>query len=197
MYIPSELEFPMNMTPNNSSALAAFVSRKAEIDVILPRLAALSAEHFNCTPDEVIWADVGTLESYLQRLRTVSDAAFCEGDTRPDIKAPAAPPEPRPGRGRRNQTICFGRLTAKQAIIPRASMAAPDPTRRLSRWLGDLEAGVGDLAACLERIEPAQGGHDALARLASDPMAFDQLEIVEATRSLGAEIHASLCLPAR
>src|SRR5208283_4516877 len=45
--------------------------------------------------------------------------------------------------------------------------------------------------------EPTEGGHDALARLAVDPMAFHHLEIFEATRSLGAEIHAGLCLPAR
>jgi hypothetical protein len=48
--------------------------------MILARLAALSAEHFNGTPDAVTWADVGTLDSHLQRLREVSDAAFHEGE---------------------------------------------------------------------------------------------------------------------
>jgi hypothetical protein len=43
----------MGKAPNNASALAAFVARKSEIDAILTRLAALSAEHFNCIPDEV------------------------------------------------------------------------------------------------------------------------------------------------
>jgi hypothetical protein len=70
----------MNKAPNNSAALAAFITRKAEIDTILARLAALSAEHFNCTPHEVTWADVGTLGSYLERLREVSGAAFREGE---------------------------------------------------------------------------------------------------------------------
>ena len=51
---------------DRSTALAAFIARKAEIDTILARLAALSAEHFNCTPDEITWADVGTLGSYLE-----------------------------------------------------------------------------------------------------------------------------------
>jgi hypothetical protein len=66
----------MGKAPHNAGALAAFVARKAEIDTILTRLAALSAKHFNCTPDEIAWADVGTLGSYLERLREVSDAAF-------------------------------------------------------------------------------------------------------------------------
>jgi hypothetical protein len=80
MYAATELEFPMSKAPNNSTALAAFIARKSEIDAILARLAAHSAEHFNCTPDRVSWADVGTLGSYLQRLRNVSDAAFHEGE---------------------------------------------------------------------------------------------------------------------
>ena len=65
MYGARELEFPVGKTPNNSAAIAAVVARKAEIDTNLTRLAALSAEHFNCTSDEVTWADVG---SYLERL---------------------------------------------------------------------------------------------------------------------------------
>jgi hypothetical protein len=70
----------MGKAPHNASAFAAFVARKAEIDTILARLAGLSAEHFNCTPDEITWADVGTLGSYLEGLRRVSDAAFHEGE---------------------------------------------------------------------------------------------------------------------
>jgi hypothetical protein len=70
----------MRQLPDNSAVFAAFIVRKTEIDTVLTRLAALSAEHFNCTPDEVTWADVETLGSYLQRLREVSDAAFHEGE---------------------------------------------------------------------------------------------------------------------
>jgi hypothetical protein len=80
MYAASKLDVPMSKAPNNSTALAAFISSKTEIDTILTRLAALSAAHFNCMPDEVTWADVGTLGSYLQRLQDVSDAAFHEGE---------------------------------------------------------------------------------------------------------------------
>jgi hypothetical protein len=70
----------MRIAPNNSEALSPFIVRKAEIDTILARLAALSAEHFNRAPDTVTWADVGTLGSHLERLREISDAAFHEGE---------------------------------------------------------------------------------------------------------------------
>jgi hypothetical protein len=67
-------------TPDNSLTLATFIAREAEIDTILARLIALSGEHFNTDPDEATWAHVGTLGSYLDGLRRVSDAAFHEGE---------------------------------------------------------------------------------------------------------------------
>jgi hypothetical protein len=70
----------MRKSPDNREALAAFVARKAEVDTLLARLAALSADHFNRAPDDVTWADVGTLSGYLKGLREVSDAAFHEGE---------------------------------------------------------------------------------------------------------------------
>src|SRR5689334_22374728 len=63
---------PMHQLSDGSAALAAFIARKTEIDTILARLAALSADHFNRSPDEITWADVGTLGSHLERLREVS-----------------------------------------------------------------------------------------------------------------------------
>jgi hypothetical protein len=44
MYGATELEFPMSKEPSNSAAVAAFIARKSEIDAILARLAALSAQ---------------------------------------------------------------------------------------------------------------------------------------------------------
>ena len=44
----------MRKPADNSEALAAFIAHKAEVDMILARLVALSADHFNCTPDAVI-----------------------------------------------------------------------------------------------------------------------------------------------
>ena len=79
-YVLPGTEIPNAQTPRQQRCPFALIGCKAEIDIILDRLAALSAEHFNCVPDEVTWADVGTLGSYLQRLREVSDAAFHEGE---------------------------------------------------------------------------------------------------------------------
>ena len=70
----------MRQAKDNSQALAAFIARKTEIDTILARLTALSADHFGSEPDTVTWGDVGTLASYLKGLREISNAAFHEGE---------------------------------------------------------------------------------------------------------------------
>jgi hypothetical protein len=64
----------------NEDAHAAFVSRKAEIDAILTRLQALSADHFGYAPDDVTWGHVGTLENYADLLKRITDMAFNEGE---------------------------------------------------------------------------------------------------------------------
>jgi hypothetical protein len=74
---------PMQNRPDNSKALDAFIAKKIEIDDMLERLTTLSAEHFNIHPDEVHWAHVGTLQSYADLLRRISDAAFKEGEHAP------------------------------------------------------------------------------------------------------------------
>jgi hypothetical protein len=65
---------------SNADALAAFVSRKAEIDAMLTRLQKLSDDHFNYSPDEVTWAHVGTLGYYAELLKRVTDSAFNESE---------------------------------------------------------------------------------------------------------------------
>jgi hypothetical protein len=65
---------------HNSKALDAFLAAKAEIDTMLARLAALSDDHFEASPDEITWGHVGTLNHYRDRLREISDAAFKEGE---------------------------------------------------------------------------------------------------------------------
>jgi hypothetical protein len=64
---------------SNEEALAAFVSKKAEIDVMLARLQALSDDHFNYSPDEIDWGHVGTLGCYAELLKRATDSAFNEG----------------------------------------------------------------------------------------------------------------------
>jgi hypothetical protein len=65
---------------SKEQALAAFVSKKAEIDAMLTRVQALSDDHFGYAPDEVSWAHVGTLEHYAELLKRITDSAFREGE---------------------------------------------------------------------------------------------------------------------
>ena len=48
---------------DNAKALDAFIAAKAEIDVMLARLQALSDDHFNFDPDAVNWGSVGSISS--------------------------------------------------------------------------------------------------------------------------------------
>ena len=71
---------PRTNSPNQPGALDAFLAVKVEIDEMLARLQALSDDHFDCHPDEVGWAMVGTLEHYASLLRRITDGAFGEGE---------------------------------------------------------------------------------------------------------------------
>ena len=53
---------------DNTKALDAFIAAKTEIDAMLERLAALSADHFETHPDEIHWGHLGTLSHYRVRL---------------------------------------------------------------------------------------------------------------------------------
>lgn len=72
----------MNRRANttNEKALDAFIAAKTEIDAMLERLAALSADHFETSPDEIHWGHVGTLNHYRAKLREITDCAFKEGE---------------------------------------------------------------------------------------------------------------------
>jgi hypothetical protein len=65
---------------NRERALDAFMTRKAEIDMMLARLAALSADHLDTSPEEFNWGHVGTLGHYASLLRQITDMAFNEGE---------------------------------------------------------------------------------------------------------------------
>jgi hypothetical protein len=67
-------------TQDNTKAIDAFIAAKTEIDAMLERLAALSADHFETSPDEIHWGHVGTLNHYRAKLREISDMAFKEGE---------------------------------------------------------------------------------------------------------------------
>jgi len=65
---------------DNTKALDAFIAAKTEIDAMLERLVAISADHFETTPDEIHWGHVGTLNHYRAKLREITDSAFKEGE---------------------------------------------------------------------------------------------------------------------
>jgi len=65
---------------NNDKALAAFMTRKAEIDTMLARLQALSDEHFEANPDDIHWGHVGDLADISKNLREICDRTFQEGE---------------------------------------------------------------------------------------------------------------------
>ena len=67
-------------TTTNDKALDAFIDAKSEIDAMLERLAAFSADHFETSPDEINWGHVGTLEHYASLLKRITDSAFGEGE---------------------------------------------------------------------------------------------------------------------
>ena len=68
------------MAKTNDDALDAFIAAKNEIDAMLARLVAHSADHFGYRPEEVNWGHVGTLDHYRARLREITDMAFREGE---------------------------------------------------------------------------------------------------------------------
>ncbi|MFQ5622433.1 MAG: hypothetical protein ACE5FS_03455 [Paracoccaceae bacterium] len=68
------------MTTYSHDELRAFITKKAEIDAMLTRLQAWSADHFNRHPDEITWADAGDLSYYAEQLRQITNTAFHEGE---------------------------------------------------------------------------------------------------------------------
>ena len=65
---------------SKEEALAAFVSKKDEIDAMLTRLQALSDDHFGYSPDEITWSHAEGLAHYAGLLKGITDMAFNEGD---------------------------------------------------------------------------------------------------------------------
>lgn len=53
----------------NDGAVSAFISRKAAFDALLERLAAVSADHFGVSPDDVHWGHVGPVADAVLLLR--------------------------------------------------------------------------------------------------------------------------------
>jgi hypothetical protein len=58
-------------TRSSEQALAAFVSKKAEIDTMLTRLQALSDDHFGYSPDEITWSHAEGVAHYAGLLKRI------------------------------------------------------------------------------------------------------------------------------
>lgn len=78
--IDSETAPATGSRERSNKAIDAFIATKFQIDAMLARLKALSAEHFETSPDEINWGHVGTLNHYASLLRQITDAAFREGE---------------------------------------------------------------------------------------------------------------------
>ena len=77
---PGDQAMTTRRATDNSKALDAFLAAKIEIDTMLERLTALSADHFDAHPDEINWGHVGTLNHHAGLLRQITDSAFKEGE---------------------------------------------------------------------------------------------------------------------
>ena len=68
------------MPKANDAALAAFVTRKAEIDAALDRIRAASDAHFFASPEHVQWGHVTALADHAALLKRITDAIYSEAE---------------------------------------------------------------------------------------------------------------------
>ncbi len=61
--------------PIEPSAAERFLAVKFEIDALLAKLTAKSADHFDVTPDELHWGHVGDVARIRDYLLLANDAA--------------------------------------------------------------------------------------------------------------------------
>ena len=61
-------------------ALQEFITYKTQFDDLLNRLKRLSDDHFDISPEDINWANVGDLNYYIKELQKISDRAFSEGE---------------------------------------------------------------------------------------------------------------------
>ena len=61
-------------TPTNSNAaLVSFMRGKAEIDDLLARVQAASADHFGTPPEAVTWGHAGSMGFVTERLKEIAE----------------------------------------------------------------------------------------------------------------------------
>lgn len=63
----------------HEQALDGFLAAKTEIDRLLAELAALSADHFHASPDQITWGHVGSANHIRERLQEIANFATGKG----------------------------------------------------------------------------------------------------------------------
>lgn len=66
---------PLAPTPA-ATLQATFIATKTDIDAMIARLQALSADHFNADPDALNWSHIGSLTHIQTSLRAITDFAL-------------------------------------------------------------------------------------------------------------------------
>lgn len=74
-------------TNSQQQALDAYIEKVANIDAMLKRLQGACDDHFHANPDDIIWADVGTVAFIEESLKRLTDSVFKEGEHAPENKA--------------------------------------------------------------------------------------------------------------
>lgn len=66
------------------TAVEAFLGAKEQFGGLVAELLAMSAEHFGAHPDLLDWADVGSLQWRVAKLREVCDSYHQRGEFAPE-----------------------------------------------------------------------------------------------------------------
>jgi hypothetical protein len=70
----------MTKPQEKRTALDAFIEHRTRIDVMLERLQAASANHFETNPEEIRWGDAGFLADIASDLEHITGRVFKEGE---------------------------------------------------------------------------------------------------------------------
>jgi len=62
------------------TAQETFISKKAEIDIMLARLAEANDDHYNVNYNDVNWGHVGDITGTAEDLKAITDSVFKEGE---------------------------------------------------------------------------------------------------------------------
>ena len=70
----------------NEAVAAEWLKKRARIGEVLKRLSDKCEDHFDADPEEITWADYGSLAHIERQLQEISDQVFQEGGYAPEVK---------------------------------------------------------------------------------------------------------------